>query len=166
MQSTMHDYPLTIAAVFRHGRTIYGDSEVVSIDGPWRHAASFSEIARRAELLAAALARIGIRPGDRVATLGWNTQSHLEAYLAVPSMGAVLHTANLRLFPDELVYTINHAGDRVILADAELVPMLASLLPRLPTVETVFVIGTGATEALPGALRYETLLEAEVPRFE
>jgi fatty-acyl-CoA synthase len=162
----MHDYPLTIAAVFRHGRTIYGDSEVVSIDGPWRHAASFSAIASRAERLAAALARLGVHPGDRVATLGWNTQSHLEAYLAVPSMGAVLHTANLRLFPDELVYTINHAGDRVILADAELVPMLASLLPRLPTVETVIVIGNGDTEALPGALRYETLLEAEVPRFE
>ncbi len=166
MQSTMQDYPLTIAAVFRHGRTIYGDSEVVSIDGPWRNVASFATIASRAEQLAAALARIGVRPGDRVATLGWNTQAHLEAYLAVPSMGAVLHTANLRLFPDELVYTINHAGDRVILADAELVPMLASLLPRLPTVENVIVIGHGDTEALPNALRYDTLLDAEIPRFD
>jgi fatty-acyl-CoA synthase len=166
MQSTMPDYPLTIAAIFRHGRTIYGDSDVVSMDGGERRVAEFALVASRAEQLAAALARLGVRPGDRVATLGWNTQSHLEAYLAVPSMGAVLHTANLRLFPDELVYTITHAGDKVILADVELVPMLASLLPRMPCVEKVIVMGQGDTEALPEALRYDALLDAETPRYE
>lgn len=165
MLSTIQDYQLTIGAVLRHGQAVYGESRVVSVEGRTTRVATFATIASRAEQLAAALTRLGVRPGDRVATLGWNTQAHLEAYLAVPAMGAVLHTANLRLFPEELVYTIDHAGDRVILVDVELVAMLAALLPRLPSVEHVIVIGEGDASALGTPLRYEELLAAEAPRF-
>jgi len=108
MLSTMQDRPLTIAALFAHGRTIHGSSEVVTCEGERVRRARFTEVAARAERLAAALRRLGIRPGDRVATFSWNTQEHLEAYLAVPSMGAVLHTLNIRLFPEQLAY--NNAG--------------------------------------------------------
>ncbi len=155
MQTTMQDYPLTVTAILQHGRVVYGESEAVSIDGETREVTRFATIASRAEQLAAALHRLGVRAGDRVATLGWNSRAHLEAYLAVPAMGAVLHTANPRLHPDELVYTIDHAGDRVILVDRELAEMLATLLPRLPTVEHMIVIGGD----------YEDRIAAEVPGF-
>ena len=166
MHTTMQDYPLTIGAILRHGRTIHGKSQVIAVEDGARVATSFATVAARAEQLAAALARLGVRRGDRVATLGFNTRAHLEAYLAVPAMGAVMHTANPRLFADELVYTIAHAGDKVILADAALADTVAQLLPRLPTVEHVVVIGHGETSALPAAPRYEALLAAEAPRFD
>src|SRR5207249_10660651 len=94
----------SIDALFEHGRTIQRSSEVVTYEGERVRRARFSEVAARAERLAAALRRLGIRPGDRIATFSWNTQEHLEAYLAVPSMGAVLHTLNIRLFPEQLAY--------------------------------------------------------------
>ena len=156
MDSTMQEYQLTIAAILRHGRTIYGDSEVVAIEHATRTATRFATIASRAEQLAAALHRLGVRPGDRVATLGFNSRAHLEAYLAVPAMGAVLHTANPRLFPEELLYTLAHAGARVILVDADLAATLAPLLPALPDVERVIATGD----------EYEALLAAEVLRFD
>src|SRR5438094_3185521 len=112
MLSTMQDRPLTIAALFAHGRTIHGDSEVVTCEGERVRRARFTEVAARAERLAAALRRLGIRPGDRVATFSWNTQEHLEAYLPLPSKGAVLHTLNNRLFPEQLAHVANHAPDR------------------------------------------------------
>src|SRR5262249_34883207 len=120
----------------------------------------------RAERLAAALARLGVRAADRVATFCWNTREHLEAYFAVPGMGAVLHTLNIRLFPDQLVYVANHARDRVLLVDDSLVPQLAKVRPQLETVEHVIVVGDGDAKALgPEVLRYEALLAAERPGF-
>src|SRR5213596_3022092 len=164
MLSTMQDRPLTIAALFAHGRTIHAGSEVVTCEGERVRRARFAEVAARAERLAAALRRLGIRPGDRVATFCWNTQEHLEAYLAVPSMGAVLHTLNVRLFPEQLIYVANHAADRVVLVDDSLVPLLARVRKDLATVEHVIVIGSGdATPLGPGVLRYEDLLAAERP---
>src|SRR5882724_13000055 len=164
MLSTMQDRPLTIAALFAHGRTIHGSSEVVTCEGERVRRARFTEVAARAERLAAALRRLGIRPGDRVATFSWNTQEHLEAYLAVPSMGAVLHTLNVRLFPEQLTYVANHAADRVVLVDDSLVPLLARVRADLGTIEHVIVIGSGdATPLGPGVLRYEELLAAERP---
>src|SRR6476620_1906017 len=102
MQSTMQSFPLTIAAIFRHGRAAYGDSQIITLreGGPER--TRFSDVAERVPRLAAALAGLGVRPGDRIGTFMWNSQQHLEAYLAVPSMGAVLHTLNIRLAPAEV----------------------------------------------------------------
>ena len=123
-------------------------------------------MAAGAEKLAAALKRLGIRPGDRVGTFCWNNQEHLEAYLGIPSMGAVLHTLNIRLPADQLAYVVNHAEDRVVIVDASLIPLLAAVRHELKTVETFIVVGEGDTSALGETLSYEQLLAAEDPGFE
>src|SRR5437667_5419842 len=167
MLSTMQDRPLTVTAVMEHGRKVHAESQVATFEGDRVRRATFAEIAERAARLAAALRRLGIRPGDRVATFCWNTQEHLEAYLAVPSMGAVLHTLNVRLFPEQLIYVANHAADRVVLVDDSLVPLLARVRKDLATVEHVVVIGSADPTSLgPGVLRYEELLAAERPQFD
>ncbi len=148
MLSTMMDFPLTVQHIFRHGRRIYGGSEIVTWTGAEPRRASFSTVADRAERLAAALKRLGVGAGDRVGTLQWNNQEHFEAYLAVPGMGAVVHTLNLRLFPDQLAYVINHGEDKVILVDDSLIPVLARVKDRLQTVERIVVVGSGDASAL------------------
>ena len=166
MQSTMQDRPLTVTAIFAHGRSVHGRSEVVTWTGERPRRASFATVAERAERLAAALRRLGVGPGDRVGTFCWNSQEHLEAYFAVPCMGAVLHTLNIRLFPEQLAYVANHAEDRVVLVDDSLVPLLARVRDQLETVRHLVVIGSGDASALgPNVLRYEDLLAAERPGF-
>ena len=171
LESTMQDFPLTIAMILQHGRTVHGDSEVVTFEGDSSRRASFVEVAGRAEQLAAALQRLGIEPGDRVGTFQWNTQEHLEAYLAVPTMGAVLHTLNIRLFPEQLTYVVNHAEDRVVIVDDTLIPLLANVAPDLKTVEHYVVVGEGDASALVDAtagadvLRYDEVLAAEDAGF-
>ena len=125
MLSTMQDFPLTIGMIFRHGRAVHPDGAVVTFDGEGTAQASFTEIAARVEQLAAALTRLGVGSGDRVATLCWNHQEHVEAYFAIPGMGAVLHTLNLRLHPDSIAYIANHARDRFLIVDESLLPLLA-----------------------------------------
>ena len=98
-------------------------------------------MADRADQLAAALTRLGIKQGDRVGTFMWNNQTHLEAYLAVPCMGAVLHTLNIRLFPEQLAFVINHAEDQVIIVDASIIPLLAKVRDQLTTVKHIIVKG-------------------------
>jgi len=171
LESTMQDFPLTIGMILRHGRTVFGDSEVVTFqgDGCWR--ASFAEVAPRVDRLAGALRRLGIEEGDRVATFQWNNQEHLEAYLAIPNLGAVLHTLNIRLFPEQLTYVANHAEDRIVLVDDSLVPLLARVAPDLKTIEHYIVVGGGDASALADAaagadvLRYDELLAAEQDEF-
>jgi acyl-CoA synthetase (AMP-forming)/AMP-acid ligase II len=166
MLSTMMDFPLTVQHIFRHGRGIYGDSEVVTWTGTQPRRASFETVAGRAERLAAALKRLGVGPGDRVGTLQWNGQEHLEAYLAVPGMGAVLHTLNLRLFPDQLAFIVNHGEDKAVIVDDSLIPVLARIRDQLKTVERIIVAGSGDASALGGeVLRYEELIGAEGPGF-
>ena len=121
MQSTMQDFPLTVGMIFRHGRSVHRDSEVVTFEGEKSRRASFAEVAERADRLAAALRHLEVDVGDRVGTFAWNTQEHLEAYFAIPGIGAVLHTLNLRLFPEQLVYIVNHAEDKVVVIDDSLV---------------------------------------------
>src|SRR5581483_4824086 len=112
MHSTMQDdYQLTVNALFEHGASVFADSEVITFDGVGTRRASFAQVAARARQLAAALNRLGVKPGDRVGTFCWNCQEHLEAYFAVPCIGAVLHTLNLRLFPEQIAYIVNHAED-------------------------------------------------------
>ena len=165
MLSTMADYPLTIGSILEYGIQVHGDSEVQTWTGNEHRSASFREVGTRAKQLARALAKLGIRPGDRVGTFCWNTQEHLEAYFAVSSMGAVAHTLNVRLFPDQLAYIINHGGDRIILVDAPLVPLLMKIANQLTTVECCIVIGDGPLMP-PQALRYEELLAGEPPDYE
>ena len=165
MLSTMQDFPLTITSLYRRGRDLFGSSKVVTLEGATSRRATFSQVADRAERLAAALHRLGVREGDRVGTLCWNNQEHQEAYLAVPGMGAVLHTLNLRLAPEQLAFIINHAGDRVIIVDGSLIPVLARVTHELKTVERFIVTGSEDASALGDVLRYEDLLAAEQPGF-
>src|SRR5690606_27783850 len=118
--------------------------------------------------LANALRRLGIGDGDRVGTFAWNNDTHLEAYFAVPCMGAVLHTLNIRLFPDQLAYVINHARDRVILVDASVAPLLGRVASEIPLVEHFIVIGQGDISSLPQekVLRHEDLLASESDQFD
>src|ERR1700751_1968769 len=109
MESTMQDAPLLIRDILRHGQQVHGDSSVITIEEGGHRTATFSEAAMRAEKLAAAPTRLGVERGDRVGTFCWNNQGHLEASLAIPCMGAVLHTLNIRLPADQLAYVINHA---------------------------------------------------------
>ena len=166
MRSTMQDGPLLITGILRHGASVYGESEVVTVEPDGYRTATFAEVAERAERLASALRRLGVGPDDRVGTFMWNNQAHLEAYLAVPSMGAILHTLNIRLFPEQLAYVVNHAEDKVIVVDASLVPALARVIDTLPTVEVIVVNGAADTSALGETLDYETLLGAEEPGFD
>jgi fatty-acyl-CoA synthase len=166
--STMQDAPLLVSGILRHGQQVYGDSRVTTIIGPEGEStsASFAEVAERSERLAAALGRLGVGDSDRVGTFLWNNQTHQEAYLAIPSMGAVLHTLNLRLFPEQLAYVINHGEDHVIIVDASLMPLLARVRGQLTTVKHIVVAGDGDTEALGETLSYEELLAAEEPGYD
>jgi fatty-acyl-CoA synthase len=166
IQSTMQDFPLTIQHLLRHGRSVHADSIVLTAMGERIDETTFAEVANRADQLAAALTSLGVRQGDRVGTFLWNNQTHMEAYLAIPCMGAVLHTLNIRLFPEQLAYVINHAEDKVIIVDASIAPLLANVFDQLTTVEHVIVVGDGDTAGLGDTLAYEDVLAAEDPGFE
>ncbi len=164
MHSTMSEFPLTISHIFRHGQDCYGDSVVVTNHGDRHSRISFTDLAGRATQLAAALRRLGVGPGDRVATFAWNNQEHQEAYFAVPCMGAVMHTVNIRLSPEQIQYIVGHAEDSVLIADASLASVLAPIVKDLP-LKHLIVFGEGDRSLLPGAIDYEELLAAERPEY-
>jgi fatty-acyl-CoA synthase len=162
---TMH-YPLTLAAVARRAESLFGPRPIVS-RRPDRtlHRTTYAECLRRARRLAGALHGLGVRPGDRVATLCWNHSRHFEAYFAAPFLGAVLHTLNLRLHPDELAYIARHAEDRILIVDASLLPLLERFRSRAAFQEIV-VVSDGGTIP-PGMLSYEALVaEADAGAFQ
>jgi fatty-acyl-CoA synthase len=165
MNSTMQDAPLSIRELFRHGAEVFPDSEVITFEGERARHTSYATVAERVNRLASALQKLGIVPGDRVGTLCWNHQEHIEAYFAIPCMGAVLHTLNLRLPPPQLAQIINHAQDRIVIVDDSLAPLLASVIGQCPTVEKVIVVGSGAVSGLGDTLAYETLLAEASPTF-
>ncbi|MDX3097620.1 long-chain fatty acid--CoA ligase [Streptomyces sp. ME01-24h] len=172
MLSTMQDVPLLVSRILTHGSTVHGRSQVTTWTGegePRRR--SFAEIGSRAARLAHALRdELGVRRDDRVATLMWNNAEHVEAYFAIPCMGAVLHTLNLRLPADQLVFIANHAADRVILVNGTLIPLLAPLLPAMESVEHVVVVGPGDTSPLEGCRptlhTYESLLDGRPDHYD
>ncbi|MER7516942.1 long-chain fatty acid--CoA ligase [Streptomyces sp. NPDC126499] len=153
MLSTMQDVPLTVTRILEHGMRIHGKSTITTWTGeaePQRR--TFAETGARAGQLANALRdELGVTADERVATLMWNNAEHVEAYFAIPAMGAVLHTLNLRLPPEQLAWIVNHAADRVVIVNGSLLPLLAPLLPHLPTVEHVVVTGPGDRSVLDGA---------------
>lgn len=165
--STMMNTPLTMSVLMDRGPALAPTVEVVTRFRDHIHRTNYGEVGRRARQLANALRRLGVAEGDRVATFGWNTFRHLELYYAVPCMGAVLHTLNLRLSPADLEYIINHAEDRVIFIDEELLPLLERLAGKIPTVQQVVVMSNKGTfqTILSPALNYETLLAAESTDF-
>src|SRR5882757_11053704 len=140
MLSTMQDGPLSIANLVRYGTGVHGDSEVVTWTGESGRRSTYAELGREAARLANALRALGVSGDDRVGTFMWNNTEHLAVYLAVPGMGAVLHTLNIRLFPEQLTYIVNHAQDKVIVADASLLPLLNPLLSTFDSVRHVVVV--------------------------
>jgi fatty-acyl-CoA synthase len=169
----MMDVPLTITSIMRYGTSIFGDREVVTWTGEGTRRRTYAETGRRAAQLANALRRLGVDGDQRVGTFMWNNAEHLEAYLAIPSMGAVLHTLNIRLAPAEVGYIATHAEDYAVIVDASLVPRFAEILPQAQTVKHVIVSG-GPLAEIPGADRltgvslhdYEELLAAETDTFD
>ncbi|MEU6840829.1 long-chain fatty acid--CoA ligase [Streptomyces sp. NPDC046716] len=153
MLSTMQDVPLTVTRILNHGVRVHGTSRITTWTGEGEpHRRTFAEVGARAAQLAHALHDdLGIRDDDRVATLMWNNSEHVETYFAAPAMGAVLHTLNLRLPAEQLVWIVNHAADRVIIVNGSLLPLLAPLLPKLPKVEHLVVSGPGDRSVLDGA---------------
>ncbi len=150
MRSTMMDVPLTVTSLMRYGTSVYGDREVVTCTEDGTRRQNYAATGARAARLAWALRSLGVDGDQRVATLLWNNAEHLEAYLAIPSMGAVLHTLNLRLDPEVIGYIATHAGDEVVIVDATLIPLLARVLPHAPTVRHVIVTGPEGAAAADG----------------
>ncbi|GHH69895.1 long-chain-fatty-acid--CoA ligase [Streptomyces sulfonofaciens] len=155
MLSTMQDVPLTVTRILRHGALVHGASTITT----WRgadeepHRRGFAAVGQRAAQLAHALRdELGVRDDERVATLMWNNAEHVEVYFAAPAMGAVLHTLNLRLPTDQLVWIVNHAADRILVVNGSLLPLLAPLLPKMPTIEHIVVSGPGEPSVLEAAL--------------
>ncbi|WP_189863067.1 long-chain fatty acid--CoA ligase [Streptomyces poonensis] len=168
----MQDVPLLISRILAHGSSIHGTSLVTTWTGEGEPARrSYAEIGARSAQLAHALREdLGVEGDDRVATLMWNNAEHVEAYFAIPSMGAVLHTLNLRLPAEQLIWIANHAADRVVIVNGSLLPLLAPLLPHLTSVEHVVVSGPGDRSLLGGASarvhEYEELLAGKPTAYE
>jgi fatty-acyl-CoA synthase len=174
MDSTMMDFPLTVATIMRYGTTVFGNKEVVTCAGdepPRRR--SYADVGIRSARLANALRSLGVDGDQRVATFMWNNAEHLEAYLTIPSMGAVMHTLNLRLAADQVGYIATHAGDYAVILDASLIPLFAKVLPMAETIRHVIVSGPADADALaalagPGreVHAYEDLLAGASADFD
>lgn len=166
----MQDGELSIGRLLRYGATVHGSSDVATWTGTGSRRQTFAEVGRRAARLAHALRGLGVTGDQRVGTFMWNNSEHLEAYFAVPAMGAVLHTLNIRLFPDQLVFIANHAEDHVIIVDGTIAPMLGKHLGEMTTVQHVIVAGGDASslEAPAGidVHSYEELLAGQPDEFD
>ncbi|NKQ55243.1 long-chain fatty acid--CoA ligase [Amycolatopsis sp. K13G38] len=170
MLSTMQDGHLSIGTLLRHGSTVHAESEIVTWTGSGSRRETFADLGKHAAKLANALRGLGITGDQRVGTFMWNNAEHMAAYAAIPAMGAVLHTLNIRLFPEQLVFVANHAEDQVILVDGTLVPLLAKQLPEMKTVRHVIVAnGDPATLQAPDGVEvhsYDELLSRQADTFD
>ncbi|MDR7414809.1 MAG: AMP-binding protein, partial [Armatimonadota bacterium] len=164
-QPVSMDFPLTTPRILDRARVYHADVGVVC-RRPDRSLVrtTYGEVVRRARALASALRNLGVRPQDRVATLCWNHREHLECYLGVPASGAVLHTLNLRLHPEELAYIVEHAQDRVLVVDDVLLPLFETFRERV-RVERIFVVPTSGKPVPPGYDSYEELVGSGDPDF-
>jgi len=163
MLGLMQDWPLTVDKILDHAKNWHPNREVVtrSVEGPIERT-TYGAIHGRAKRVSNALKAWGVQPGDRIATLAWNTADHIETWYGIMGIGAVCHTLNPRLFPEQLVYIINHAADRIIFVDLTFVALLDAILPHCPSVERVVVMtdpGHMPQTKLPVVECYETVLE-------
>jgi fatty-acyl-CoA synthase len=158
LHGLMMDFPLTLQAIFRHAVGVFPRREIVTRRADKSiHRHTYADFGARARRLAGALQRLGVRPGDRVATLAWNHYQHLEAYFAIPLMGGILHTLNLRLHPEELAFIVNDADDQIVVVDQTLLPLWEQVAPRTRVRHVIVVGGEGADPADAGSgLRLES----------
>jgi fatty-acyl-CoA synthase len=159
MLGLMQDWPLLCHRIIDHAATFHGERKVItrSVEGPM-HTTNYAEIRARALKVAQRLDKDGIKLGDRVATLAWNTWRHLEAWYGILGIGAVYHTVNPRLFPEQIAWIINHAGDRVMMTDLTFVPLLEKIADKLPTIERYIILTDAAhmpKTTLKNAVAYE-----------
>ncbi|MCA1831875.1 MAG: long-chain fatty acid--CoA ligase [Actinomycetota bacterium] len=162
----MMETPLTLRLAFDRARTLFGNKEIVTKTPDGTARTNYEALCARVERLASALHDMGVRPGDRVGTFGWNSARHLELYLAVPSMGAVLHTLNIRLHPEQVAWIANHAEDSVIFIDDSLLPAFEKVAPHVTTAKRFVIMGDGPLpETTITADSYEELVEAGHPTF-
>lgn len=163
MFGLMQDRPLLISSLIEFAARNHGDEEIVSrtVEGPM-HRYAYKECGSRCKQLAKVLAKLGVKQGDRIGTLAWNGYRHVELYFGVSGMGAICHTVNPRLFPEQIAYIINHAEDRFLFIDLTFVPLLESIADRLPKVQG-YVLMTDrdhfSESKLPNAMCYEELME-------
>ena len=167
MQGLMMDYPLTLTHILDRSHRLFPHKEIATKTAKGMHRYTYADMYARAGQLANALDRLGVSPDGRVATFAWNTYRHLEIYFAAPCSGRVLHTLNIRLFPDQVVFIANHAEDEVVIVDASLLPAIERLAPQLETVRHYVVMCDGPLPAttLPNAISYEELLAGESPDY-
>ena len=170
MRGLMMDRPLLIGALIRYAAEYHGDTEIVTrtTEGPI-HRYNYVEAERRAKQLAKAMMRLGVAVGDRVATIAWNNHRHFELYFAVSGIGAVCHTINPRLFPDQLRYIVNHAEDKLLFLDLTFVPIAEKMAAEWPGVQHYVIMTDRAhmpQTSLQGALCYEDLIEAETATLD
>lgn len=170
MQGLMQNWPLRVTSIIDHAARFHGDREIVTrtVEGPIART-TYRQVHLRARKVAQALTRLGIKEGDIVATMAWNTARHLEAWYGIMGMGAVCHTLNPRLFAEQLVYIINHAEDKVIFLDLTFVPILEGIADKLPNVKAYVVMTDRAhmpETKLPNALCFEEIVEAENGAFK
>jgi len=169
MQGLMMDWPLTLPSILEHAALYHPDREVVArtVEGPI-HRYGYAGALKRVKRLANALLALGVKPGDRVATLAWSTHRHFELYFAATGIGAVLHTINPRLHPDQVAWVANHAEDSVLLFDTTFADLVAETAPKMATVKTFVSLTDRAqlpANAPAGTLVYEELLDAASPEF-
>ncbi|GAC1475441.1 MAG: long-chain fatty acid--CoA ligase [Ktedonobacteraceae bacterium] len=168
MQGLMMDYPLTLQHAYNRAVRIFSRKEIVTHTGEGTHRYTYKEWGKRTAQLAHALHNTGYKEGERIATFGWNTYRHLELYFAVPCIGAVLHTLNIRLFAEQLVYIVNNAEDKIIFVDGDLVPVLENLADQLKTVKQYVIMGDApdATGKLQPAIDYETFIAGQPESYD
>jgi len=169
IEGLMQHTPLSTTSILRYAALNHGGRKIVSrtTDGAiWRY--DYAGLGRRCEQLARALTRLGVRPGDRVATLAWNTHRHLELFFAVPGIGAVLHTVNPRLFEEQIRFILDHAGSSVLVYDTSFAALVERIAPRLPALKAYVMMTDEAHHDAGGvgADCYETLLAAEPEGFD
>jgi len=166
MDGLMMEFPLTLTQLFQHGVRYFPDQEIVTQRAQGEpHRYTFTEFGARTEQLARALDEIRVHPGDRVGTFAFNTHHHLECYFAIPGMGAVLHTLNVRLFPADLAFVINDAHDEVIFCERSVLPLLAKVGDPIPSVRLIVLMGEGDADVsgLPETVDYEELIGSQKP---
>jgi fatty-acyl-CoA synthase len=162
----MMHMPMTVQMIMDHGLAVFPESKIGTFDGESIAYTSYREIADSAARLAASLQSLGVVLGDRVATFSWNNTAHMEAYLGIPSMGAIMHTVNIRLSAEHIAYIINHADSRVILLDASLIDVFAPVLPLLECVEHILLVGDGELDTDINTLDYRQYLAEHKPLQE
>src|SRR6202165_492135 len=159
MESLMMDFPLTLQHAFNRAVRLFSKKEIVTQTDSGLHRYTFREWGKRTMQLANALNSAGVKKGYHISTFGWNTYRHLELYFAIPCLGAVLHTLNVRLFAEQHAFIVNDAQDKMIFVDGDLVPLLEGVAEQLPSVKLYVIMGDApnATGKLQPCVDYETL---------